>query len=92
MSRFTESVVEDTVLGWLGSLGYAVLHGPDIATGEPAAERNNLNYRNVVLEGHFCQALVRLDPGLPAATSATQSDGRAERFCMEENKDEYTKQ
>ena len=31
MSAFTESVVEDAALGWLESLGYAVLHGPDIA-------------------------------------------------------------
>jgi type I restriction enzyme R subunit len=28
---FTESVVEDAALGWLEPLGYAVLHGPDIA-------------------------------------------------------------
>jgi hypothetical protein len=26
---FSESVVEDATLGWLESLGYAVLHGPD---------------------------------------------------------------
>ena len=36
---FTESVVEDAALAWLEALGYAVLHGPDIAAGEPAAER-----------------------------------------------------
>lgn len=35
---FTESVVEDATLGWLVSLGYAVLHGSDIAAGKPAAE------------------------------------------------------
>ncbi len=29
-----ESVVEDAALAWLESLGYAVLHGPDIAAGE----------------------------------------------------------
>ena len=33
-----ESHVEDAALAWLGALGYAVLHGPDIAVGEPAAE------------------------------------------------------
>ncbi len=37
--RFAESVVEDAALAWLEALGYAVLHGPDIAIGEPAAER-----------------------------------------------------
>jgi len=34
MNSFTESVVEDAALAWLESLGYAVLHGPDIAVGE----------------------------------------------------------
>ena len=40
MGTFTESVVEDATLGWLESLGYAVLHGPDIAAGMPGAERS----------------------------------------------------
>jgi len=35
MTRFTESVVEDATLDILSGLGYAVLHGPDIAPGEP---------------------------------------------------------
>jgi type I restriction enzyme R subunit len=34
VSAFTESVVEDAALAWLKGLGYAVLHGPDIAAGE----------------------------------------------------------
>jgi len=37
---FTESIVEDAALGCLEVLGYQVLYGPDIAAGEPAAERN----------------------------------------------------
>lgn len=41
MTLFTESVVEEAALAWLESLGYAVLHGPDIAAGEPAAERRD---------------------------------------------------
>ena len=64
-ARFTESTVESAALGWLGALGYAVLHGPDIAAGEPAAERSDPNYRDVVLEGRLRQALVRLNPDLP---------------------------
>ncbi len=39
MARLTESVVEEAALAWLEALGYAVLHGPDIAAGEPDAER-----------------------------------------------------
>ncbi len=62
---FTESVVEDAALGWLESLGYSVLHGPDIAAGEPAAERSDPNYRDVVLQGRLRKALTRLNPDLP---------------------------
>ena len=63
---FTESIVEEAALGWLESLGYAVLLGPDIAVGEPAAERSDPNYRDVALEGRLQQALARLNPDLPA--------------------------
>ena len=65
MTAFTESTVEDAALAWLEGLGYAVLHGPDIAMGEPAAERSDPNYRDVVLAGRLRQALVRLNPELP---------------------------
>lgn len=33
MSQFTESIVEDAAFAWQESLGYAVLHGPDISPG-----------------------------------------------------------
>ena len=66
MSRFTESVVEDAALAWLESLGYSVLHGPEIAAGEPGAERTDPNYRDVVLERRLRQALVALNTDLPA--------------------------
>ena len=63
--NFTESVVEDAALAWLEALGYAVLHGPDIAAGESGAERSDPNYRDVLLERRLRQALVRLNPDLP---------------------------
>jgi type I restriction enzyme R subunit len=66
MSAFTESVVEDAALAWLEDLGYVVLSGPTIAVGEPKAERTDPGYRDVVLERRLRQALVRLNPGLPA--------------------------
>jgi type I restriction enzyme R subunit len=65
MARFSESVVEDAALAWLEGLGYAVLHGPEIAFGEVAAERNDPNYRDVVLEQRLRDALARLNPELP---------------------------
>ena len=38
-AAFTESVVEDAALGWLASLGWRDLRGPEIAPGTPGAER-----------------------------------------------------
>ncbi|MFZ3355090.1 MAG: type I restriction endonuclease subunit R [Xanthobacteraceae bacterium] len=62
---FTESLVEEAALGWLGELGYTVLHGPDIAAGQPAAERNDSGYHDVILDTRFRQALARFNPDLP---------------------------
>jgi hypothetical protein len=38
-----ESIVEDAALEWFGELGYAVGHGPHLAPGEPAAERDSFS-------------------------------------------------
>jgi type I restriction enzyme R subunit len=61
---FTESVVEDAALGWIKSLGYSIAHGPEIAPGEPGAERGN--YSEVILDERLRKALARLNPALPA--------------------------
>ena len=66
MSPVNEFSVEEAALAWLVSLGYAVLCGPDIAAGMPGAERSDPNYRDVVLERRLRQALVGLNPDLPA--------------------------
>jgi type I restriction enzyme R subunit len=65
MSQFTESVVEDATLEWLEGLGYTVLHGPEIASGEPAGERDDSGYHDVILERRLREALLRLNPKLP---------------------------
>ena len=64
MSNFTESIVEDAALDWLHALGYTILHGPDIAFGQPAAERVDPAYRDVILVGRLRLALARLNPSL----------------------------
>jgi type I restriction enzyme R subunit len=51
------------VLDLLGELGWAVRHGPDVAPGEPEAERDD--YREAVLVGRLRDAVVRLNPDLP---------------------------
>ena len=48
MTNFIESIVEEAALAWAKALGYTVLHGPDIAAGEPGAERSDPNYRDAV--------------------------------------------
>ncbi|MCW5605435.1 MAG: type I restriction endonuclease subunit R, partial [Burkholderiales bacterium] len=66
MTAFAESVVEEAALAWLEALGYAVLNGPDIAAGEPGAERRDPGYRDVVLERRLRHALIRLNSELPS--------------------------
>ena len=63
--RFTESDVEDATLEWLETLGWSVAHGPDIAPDTPRAERGD--YGQVVLERRLRDALLRLNPDLPAS-------------------------
>jgi len=63
VTSITESVVEEAALAWLESLGYTILFGPEIAPGEPQAERDD--YGQVVLEGRLRQALQRLNPQVP---------------------------
>jgi len=63
---FSESEVEVAALQWFEALGYTVLHGPDIAPGEPAAERTD--YNEPVLPQRLRDALARLNPDLPANT------------------------
>jgi type I restriction enzyme R subunit len=58
-----ESIVEDAALEWFGELGYAVGHGPHLAPGEPAAERQS--FSEVVLVGRLREAIRRLNPAIP---------------------------
>ena len=41
--NLNESHVEEAALEWFGELGYAVGHGPQLAPGEPAAERRTFS-------------------------------------------------
>lgn len=60
---FSESTVEEATLDWLAELGYATLHGPEIAPEEPGAERQS--FGDVILVGRLQQALARINPQLP---------------------------
>jgi len=61
-----ESHVEEAALEWFGELGYAVGHGPHLAPGEPAAERDS--FSEVVLAGRLREAIRRLNPAIPEET------------------------
>ena len=63
MTPLNESIVEDAALEWFGELGYAVGHGPQLAPGEPAAERES--FGEVVLVGRLRAAMARLNPAIP---------------------------
>jgi type I restriction enzyme R subunit len=55
-----ESIIEDAALEWFGEMGYAVGHGPHLAPGELAAERDS--FGEVVLVGRLRVAIRRLNP------------------------------
>ncbi|MDP1611920.1 MAG: type I restriction endonuclease subunit R [Sulfuritalea sp.] len=63
MSQIKESIVEEAALEWFGDLGYAIGHGPQIAPGEPGAERDS--FGDVVLAGRLREAIRRLNPAIP---------------------------
>jgi type I restriction enzyme R subunit len=58
-----ESHVEDAALAWFGELGFAIGHGPHIAPGEPASERDS--FGDVVLVGRLREAIRRLNSAIP---------------------------
>lgn len=64
MAKVTEDSLEQWVLEMLAELGWQTVHGPNIAPGEPAAER--ADYREVILESRLAAAVSDLNPGLPA--------------------------
>jgi len=59
----TESTVEDAALHWFEGMGYSILHGPDIAPGEPSAER--ADFSEVVLANRLRSAFSLLNPNVP---------------------------
>ena len=58
-----ESAVEEATLEWFGALGYAVGHGPQLAPGEVASERDS--FSDVVLAVRLREAIRRLNPHIP---------------------------
>jgi type I site-specific restriction-modification system R (restriction) subunit len=61
--NLNESIVEAAALEWFGELGYAIGHGPQLAPGEKAAERES--FGDVVLVERLREAIRRLNPAIP---------------------------
>ena len=61
-----ESHIEEAALEWFGELGYTVGHGPQIAPGGPAAERDS--FGDVVLIGRLRNAIQQLNATMPEET------------------------
>ncbi len=61
--NLNESIVEDAALEWFGELGYTLGHGPHLAPGEPAAERDS--FSEVVLVGRLREAIRQLNFSIP---------------------------
>lgn len=61
MSAFNENTVELAALEYFAELGYRTLHGPDIAPGEPGAQRDS--FEEVFLWGRLRDAIRRINPG-----------------------------
>ncbi|MFH1314385.1 MAG: type I restriction endonuclease subunit R [Candidatus Eisenbacteria bacterium] len=85
MSHLWESTVEEAALSWLESLGYSILHGPEIAPGELLAERES--YEEPFLPTRLKDALARLNPEIPAAAldEAFRKVTRAESASLIQN-------
>jgi type I restriction enzyme R subunit len=58
-----EALIEEAALSWFQELGYVVLPGPQLAPGEPAAERES--FSDVVLVGRLREAIRQLNPTIP---------------------------
>lgn len=59
----TEDQLEQEALGWFTDVGYAHLHGPDIAPDGDAPERTD--YRQVVLANRLRRAIASLNSDIP---------------------------
>ena len=65
----TEAIVEAAALCWFEELAHFVLPGPQLASREPAAERDSLC--DVVLEGRLYEAICQINPASSMASPTT---------------------
>lgn len=89
VSAYAESTAEEAALEWLGELGFAVAHGPDLAPDGASPERKT--YADVVLIDRLRSALVTINPTIPpeAIDEAIQKLHRIESPSLIENNQRF---
>src|SRR3989338_5631055 len=89
MAKLTESTVEEAALAWLGGLGYAVLHGPEI---EPeGSQEERASFGEVLLVGRLQAALAEINLDIPADAreDAVRKLTRVEHPSLVENNRQF---
>lgn len=66
--NLNESLIEKATLQWFGELCYAAPHGPMLAPGELATERDSL--ADLLLIARLREAIRRLPPAMPKEVHA----------------------
>lgn len=86
-----ENTVEQAAMLWFWEMGYKTLYGPDIAPGEPKAERRD--YGEVLLVSRLQAALERINPKIPKETldEVVRRLSRAETPSLVENNHRFHK-
>jgi type I restriction enzyme R subunit len=75
MSSITEkNLTAQSLIDWLQAEGYEYKPGPALGFGQPQAERDDKDFRDVVLKGRLLGAIRRLNPQLPAKQAEEVAD------------------
>jgi type I restriction enzyme R subunit len=85
-----EDHLESACLDWLRELGWACVHGDDVSPGGAQCARER--YSDVVLASRLREAVLRLNPGLPAAEIDEAVDklaGYGAQSVVDGNKEVY---
>ena len=61
-----QNLTEQSLIEWLQAQGFEYTSGSSLSYGQPNAEREDEQFRDVVLKGRLLRAVRRLNPQLPS--------------------------